>query len=306
VSARFLARRSRGGDAAAPVAGLLLFLALAALALAVSRGPGAVMIVLCCLAAILAGAGALLVVWAVAYHRLTYWLTDNALRIEWCGRTVVVPYPAIQGIYTGQRLSGHATPSPPYWPGISVGIARVRGMGRLRFFATSADQSQLTLVTVPNGGVVVSARDPTEFRAALIEHVERYAEMSSAEVSTWQQKEPTEFPWSAFADAWLPACITLGALALLLVLASIGLRYDGLPAQVPLHFDTAGQASQIAPKSDLLRLPLIGLVCLLINWVLGVVVHPRERWLARLLWLGGAIVQFVVFVGILDILRLAA
>src|SRR5207248_8365770 len=119
-------------------------------------------------------AGTIMMVWAVGYQRLSYALTESALRIEWLGRTVVVPYPAIQGIYTGQRLSGHATAGVPRWPGINVGAARARGFGRLRFFATSTNQSQLTFVTVEHGGVIVSARDPNALRAALIERVEQY------------------------------------------------------------------------------------------------------------------------------------
>jgi Protein of unknown function (DUF1648)/Bacterial PH domain len=211
-----------------------------------------------------------------------------------------VPYGAIQGIYTGQRLSGHATARLPGWPGINVGPARVRGLGRLRFFATSTDQSLLTFITLEHGGVIVSAHDPAEFRAALIDHVEQHEQFAPAEApSTWQQKGPTEAPWTAVADAWLPTCIAVGTLVLLVLLASVGLRYDALPDQVALHFDAAGDTSQIGPKSDLLRLPLLGAVCLLVNWVIGVGIHNRERVLARLLWLGGAMVQLVLLVGVL-------
>ena len=46
-------------------------------------------------------------------------------------------------------------------------------------------------------------------------------------------------------------------------------------------------------------LPLFGLTCLVINWVVGIWLHPRERLLARLLWLGGAIVQVVLLMGVL-------
>jgi hypothetical protein len=301
VSERFPARRSGGGDAAAPVAGLLVFLGVAALVLGVSREPGPTMLLLCFLAIVLAGAGVLLMVWAFAYRRLAYSLTESAVRIEWLGRTVVVPYQAIQGIYTGQRLEGHATPSALRWPGISVGPSRVRGLGRLRFFATSSDQSRLTLITVEHGGVIVSARDPQAFRAALIERVEQSGELpiGQPEQHKWRHTEPTATPWTAVADRWLLACIGLGLVALLLVLATIVLRYDALPEQVALHFDASGQPSQLAPKSDLLRLPLFGFVCLVVNWVAGVVVHQRERLLARLLWLGGPVVQLVLFVGAL-------
>ena len=69
----------------------------------------------------------MLLVLAYGYRRLAYALTEAALRIDWLGRTLVLPYAAIQGIYTGQRLDGHATPSVPRWPGINVGtVARAR------------------------------------------------------------------------------------------------------------------------------------------------------------------------------------
>src|SRR5215510_10706559 len=89
VSDRFPARRSRGGDLAAPVAGLLLLLALAALVLGVTRDPGPLMLGLCCVAAFLAAAGAVLALCAFGYRRLAYALTESAVRVEWLGHTLV-------------------------------------------------------------------------------------------------------------------------------------------------------------------------------------------------------------------------
>jgi hypothetical protein len=278
-----------------------VFLGVAALVLGASREPGAAGLLLSIAAMVLVAAGVFLIIWAFAYQTLAYALTESALRIEWLGRVTVVPYQGIHGIYTGQRLEGHATPSALRWPGINVGSSRVRGLGRVRFFATSSDQSRLTLITVEHGGLIVSARDPQEFRAALIERVEQFGDtpIESPEAGTWHQKEPTAAPWTAFADAWLPVWVGLGLLALLLLLATIDLRYEALPDQIVLHFDASGAPSQIAPKSDLLRLPLLGFVCLLVDWVVGVMVHQREWLLARLLWAGGAIVQLVLYVGVL-------
>jgi hypothetical protein len=209
-----------------------------------------------------------------------------------------VPYGAVQGIYTGQRLAGHAMPDIPRWPGINVGPARVRGLGRLRFFATSTDQAALTFITVEHGGVIVSAQDPQEFRAALIERVE-LSEAMSAEPVIWHQTPPTAAPWTALADAWLAVCAVLGTLMLLLVVAVVAVRFDALPPQIVMHFDANGAASQIASKFDLLRLPFFGLLVLVLDWLLGVVVHARDRLLARLLWLGGVLVQVVLLVGVL-------
>jgi hypothetical protein len=225
------------------------------------------------------------------------------MRIDWLGRMLVLPYAAIQGIYGGQRLSGNATPSAPRWPGINIGSRWVRGMGRLRFFSTSTDQGQLTYITVEHGGVVISAREPLEFQTALIAHIEQYESLATEpeeeELGSWHTREPETAPWTAIADVWLPVCVALGTVVLLVVLASITLRYDALPDQVPLHFDVGGEPSQISPKADLVRLPLLGLVCLCVNWTLGVVVHPREQVLARLLWCVGVVVQLVLLVGVL-------
>jgi hypothetical protein len=279
----------------------VLFLALAAVVLGGSREPGAIMLGLCVLAAILAALGSALLVWSIGYQRLAYTLTDSALRINWLGRTVVVPYAAIQGIYTGQRLEGHSTPNMPQWPGISVGNARVRGIGRLRFFATSSDQSALTFITVEHGGVIVSARDPNAFRAALIERVEQ-SQDTGPNARTWQQTPPTTAPWTALADAWLPVCVLVGTLVLLLVLAVIALRFDSLPDQIALRFDASGRPNVIGSRADLLRLPFLGLICLVLNWVLGIWVHPREPLLARVLWLGATVVQVVLLVAVLRLL----
>jgi hypothetical protein len=285
------------------VAVLLLLAALGCLVAGVSLPPGTAMVLLYVAAAILAAAGAVLLALAASYRQLSYALTEQALRIKWLGRTVIVPYSAIQGIYAGQRLSGNSTPDVPGWPGINVGPRRVRGMGRLRFFATSSDQSLLTLITVEHGGVIVSAEDPTEFQTALISHVEQYEDHAVEPTpAAVQQRGPVAMPWTALADLWLPVCLAIGIVLLLVTLAAISQRYDALPDQIPLHFDASLQTSQIAPKSDLLRLPLLGLICLAINGGLGVVVHPRERTLARLLWLGGAIVQMVLLIGLLRLL----
>jgi hypothetical protein len=237
------------------VAGALLFLALAALVLGGSREPGIGMLALIVAAAALAAAGLTLLVWAIAYQRLGYSLTDSALRINWLGRTLVVPYSAIQGIYTGHRLSGHATPGTPRWPGINVGHARVRGLGRLRFFATSSD--------------------PQEFRAALIERVEQSSEaLVAPEVLLVKQTPPTDPPWTALTDPWMAIWVAIGTLVLLLIVAVIALRFAALPDQIALHFDASGRPNQIASKSELMRLPALGLVCLVIDWLVGVWVHP--------------------------------
>ena len=86
---------------------------------------------------------------------------------------------------------------------------------------------------------------------------------------------------------------------LLLIVGVITARFDALPDQLAVHFDASGRPNQIASKFDLLRLPLFGLFLMALNWVLGAWLHPHQRLLARLLWVGGAVVQGVLLVGVL-------
>ena len=94
-------------------------------------------------------------------------------------------------------------------------------------------------------------------------------------------------------------CAVVGTLVLLVIVAVITARFDALPDQLAVHFDASGRPNQIASKFDLLRLPLSGLFLMALNWLLGVWLHPRHRLLARLLWVGGAVVQLVLLVGVL-------
>lgn len=295
------ARRSTGGDAALWVACALLACGVLALLVGATREVGSSMLLLSMAAAVLLAAGGALLLWAMAYRRLTYVLTDKALSVRWLGQTIVVPYSALEGIYTGQRLVGHAVPAIPRWPGIYVGPGRVRGIGRLRFFATSPDPSALTLLTFEHGGLVLSARNAQDFRAALIERVEQVPEASFVEHV--YDAPATTPPWSSVVDLWLLTCLSVAVVLLLGVLALVVYGLPNLSDLIPLHFNASGEPSQIGPKGDLLRLPLFGLLLLLLDAGLGVWLHPRDRLLARVLWVGAAVLQAALIVAVVRLLQ---
>ena len=299
VATTWPARRSPGGDAALLAACAALAIALGVLVLAAVQQPGPLMLGLAALSALLGLAAAALLVWGLAYRRLVYTLTDTSLQVRWLGQTVVLPYAAIDGIYTGQRLVGHAAPSVPRWPGILVGSGRLRGVGRLRFFTTSPDPSALTLITLEQGGLVVSARNPHDFRTALIERVQQLGDDAPV-VGGWQdQAIPT---WSALTERCLLASLAGGVLLGLLVLGLVVLGLPNVADIIPLHFDATGQPSQLGPKGDLLRLPALGVLLLVVNAGLGILLHARDAVLARLLWISGAIVQAVLVVAVVRLL----
>ena len=84
---------------------------------------------LCCLAAILAAAGALLGCGRYGYRRLIVRADRGGAAHRLARPHVVLPYAAIQGIYTGQRLAGHATAKRAPLARHQRRPARVRGLG---------------------------------------------------------------------------------------------------------------------------------------------------------------------------------
>jgi len=258
------------------------------------------MLVWTLVAIVLAVAGALILLWGLAYRRLAYALGSDSLDVAWFGRSVVVPYASIEGIYTGQRLIGNTVPKVPAWPGIYVGSGHARGLGRLRFFTTSPDPAALTLISSQRDTLVVSARDPHAFRAALIERVER---ASDAEATHGSIAPGASVPWSAVRDRWLAASLALSLTLLLAMQVALAIGFGALPETIPLRFDASGQPTHVAPAEDLLRLPLLATVLVALNAALGIWLHLRERLLARLLWIGGVLVQAIVFVAIVRLLQ---
>jgi hypothetical protein len=260
------------------------------------------MLVWTVVAAALALGGLGMLLWGLAYRRLVYTLAEHSLDVTWLDRTLLVPYASIEGIYTGQRVVGSAVPKAPTWPGIYIGSGRARGLGRLRFYTTSPDPAALTVIAAETRALVVSARDPMGFRAALIERVDA-VDASETVPAAWTFEPVGSAPWSAIRDRWLFVCAGITFALLLITLAAIALGFGALPPEVAIRFDASGQPALIASAESLLRLPLVGAALALLNAALGVWLHPRERLLARLLWAGGAAVMAIVMVAVVRLLQ---
>jgi uncharacterized membrane protein len=76
-------------------------------------------------------------------------------------------------------------------------------------------------------------------------------------------------------------------------------RFDALPDPLPLHFDAFGQPDRIEAKNGIFALPTIGLSVLVINTILGLVMHLRERAAALMLILGALAVEILMWVAML-------
>lgn len=303
----WLPRRSPGAEAAPWVGGALTLAGILILALAFLAEPGAGQAPPLLLGSLFLAAGGGILLLAVGYRQLRYELARDGLRVHWLGRLHVLPYGDVDGIYPGQRLVGRSTPRAPFWPGLFVGRGRARGVGRLSFFATSREPAHLTLVTAGAIGAVLSARDPTRFRAELIRHVQATPEGDAASAAPALARLDTLpaacRPWSAVHDRWARASLAAAWLLLLAQCTFLALQMPSLPDRIPLRFEGGGTALEVGARGDLFRLPLGGLFIALLNGAVGVWLHVQERLLARIIWGSAVLVLLITGVAVIRLVQ---
>lgn len=84
--------------------------------------------------------------------------------------------------------------------------------------------------------------------------------------------------------------------------AYLWLRFDTLPDLLPLHFDSTGLADRIEAKSNIWGIPIIGAIVLVVNAVMGIALHQRERAATLLLLTGALLVQILLWLAVNGIL----
>ncbi|MGQ9626053.1 MAG: DUF1648 domain-containing protein [Anaerolineae bacterium] len=224
---------------------------------------------------------------------LEYGLSRDALTIFHAGSWEIIPLGEIERIWEGDGQSEVKT-KVWGWPVPWLGRREVMGESEVIFYTTIPPARGLWLVA---GGCTycISPDDVKGFLEALAlrrelgpVHKVRAESRPSPFLALplWQDKLGT----------------LLLVLALALNVALFGYlcgRYTSLPDSLPLHFDALGQVDRLGARVEIFRLPGLGGLVLLLNFVLGAVLHRRERVGAYLLWVGAIAVQVVFWLVVL-------
>jgi len=216
---------------------------------------------------------------------LTYHVNRNRVLIRWAASEQVIPLERVTCVVEGSELPDSVRWHGVKWPGYAIGRGEVEGWGPFLSLASERLSHQLMLVT-PSLGYSISPLDREGFLAAL--KIRR--QMGPLESVAQETHHGSLLTWPLWLDRTLWWLTLAGALANAALFAYLCWRYASLPPNLPLHFDPLGHADRIGTRSELFRLPLIGLLALLVNGVFCGVLHRRER-LAGYLLLGGAIVM---------------
>jgi hypothetical protein len=242
----------------------------------------------------------LIAYWTYGFFTLRYHLDRNGLIIRCGGDRQIVPIGRIQTISraldTGNgALSGFRGVA---WPGYRAGQGQLAGAGPTLFRSTTPLEASL-LVMTPSLAYVISPTDLEGFIRAW------ETRKSLGPTQVWAQEAR---PVSLLAIPFWSDRLAYGLIIAALVVAAAftaytWARYPALPARLPFHFDAAGQVDRVGPKGEILRLPIIGLLLLLVNLLLGLALHKRERLAAYLAWGGAIAVQILLWLAALAIIN---
>jgi len=255
---------------------------------------------------------ALLAYRVYGFFNLAYQLDPEALTIVWAGIRQVISLSAIRHVVTGEELEAETPKRRLHWVGYYVGYEELKGIGPTLFYATRPLAEQV-LVLTDGLAFGLSPADPQKFLADLEAHrklstgaEEQRSRGASTPSPQLSVEGVTTLRWPVlelplWQDRWLHGLLGLAAALNAALFAYICVRYQALPALIPLHFDALGEPDRVGPRGDLFWLPAIGLLVLGTNAALGALVHARERLAAHLLLAAAVLVQLLLAVAIWNI-----
>ena len=229
---------------------------------------------------------------------LRYHLDRNGVAVRWAGNERIIPIRDIQRIVPGNDVeSAIVHRRGVRWPGHQRGEGMVPTIGRTRFLATRPLAEQLLLV-MPGLAVAISPLDVDGFLAAF----EARRKLGPNRMLEQELRQARWLSWPLWGDR--NARVLLGVAAILNagLFGYVSARFPTLDPQLPLHFNRLGFADRIGTKVELFALPIIALIILGTNLVLGLLLYRRERAGSYLLWGAAAAAQVLFWLATFSIL----
>jgi hypothetical protein len=238
----------------------------------------------------------------LAYHTLScltlrYRLDRNGLVVSWLGTRELIPIRDIQRIVPGHELDGTIVQRKGVrWPGHERGEGLLPGLGRTRFLATRPLAEQLVLV-VPGLAYGISPHDTERFLRAFDDR----RELGPNRLLEADCHEARWLSWPLWTDQTAWVLLGLALFINLALFAYLSARFPAMDHQLPLHFNNQGLADRIGTKMELFALPIIGLIILATNALLGLILYRWERAGSYLLWGAATVAQALFWLAVFSI-----
>jgi hypothetical protein len=232
--------------------------------------------------------------------RSGYDIDRNAVTIQWGPVKQIVPVESIQRIMLGTEVEGSVKYFRGWrWPGLMQGQGELPEADLTVFYASAPLRQQLILVT-PSISYAVSPADIAGF----IESIKARYELGPTQAVQQTTQHPAFFDWPLWSDRVAHYLMITGATMCLLLFGLVCLHFPNLPPLLPLHYDVLGLPDRNGPATQVFILPLIGLLALGANTLLGGLFYRREQVASYLLWGGTIVVQVLLWIGTVNLLRI--
>ncbi len=232
--------------------------------------------------------------------RSGYDVDRNALIIQWGAIRQIVPMESIQRIMLGTEVEGNVSRFRGWrWPGLMQGHGEVPEAGMTLFYATNALYQQLIIVT-PALSYAISPSDTAGF----IESIKARYELGPTQAIAQKTEHPAFYDWPLWSDRLAHGLVIAATLLCLGLFALVTFRYPQLPPSIPLHYTAGGRADRTGPASQIFILPLIGVLAVTGNTLLGGLFYRREQMASYLLWGGAALVEVLLWIGAMSLLKI--
>jgi len=238
--------------------------------------------------------------WISGLVQSAYVLDRNALVILWGETEHVIPLPQVQRVLLGEEVTGRLRFRGVRWPGYWVGYGEIEGLGPVLLHATAPLEEQVILVT-PGLAYGISPEDRDGFLSTL----QTRMQMGPTQWVEQASHGPAFARWEFWQDRPALVLLTGGLVALLALTGFLCFRFPNLPPLIPLHFDALGTPDRLGVRGQIFFIPLIGLIVLTVNGVLGGLLYRYERLAAYLLWGSALAVQVLFWAAVLGILAAA-
>ena len=225
--------------------------------------------------------------------RLRYEFDRNQLAIYTAGSKQIVPTCQIERVLAGSALEGKVRMRSLFWPGLNLGQGQIEGVGLTLFYAVVPPKEQAIVVT-PALAYGLSVQDLDSFLEVLTTCQELGPSVEvqqSSEQASWVE-------WDIWRDRLAQGALLGGVLCSAMLFGLLLFRYPRLPNLLPLHYDITGEVDRISPRSDLFALPVIALLILVVNGILGALFYRKERIVSYITWSGSVLVQGIFFLAL--------
>jgi hypothetical protein len=227
----------------------------------------------------------------LVYGLLTmkYLIGRDSVVISWAGRKETIPLAAIESVVPLGELGSTIKSKGIRIPGQSIRRGRDDRGGEVLFYSNGRGPDELLIRTAVKS-YIVSPSKPTAFITA----VGARRRLGPARSLEQARQERGLVGLSVWRDWTALGLAVAGAVANGGLFAYISLRYPYLPEIVPL-LSEAGRVKLIGAKAELFELPVLGLTVLVVNTVLGFVLHRWERPVTYTLGAIALLVQILVW-----------